>query len=255
MYAEVIVNLPQLNTPLDYEVPADLQARIKPGCLVEVPVGKQTMQSIVFALRSKSTVPNIRPLHDLLDPQPVLTPALMRLAVWLAKETLSPLPACLALMLPPGLSQQADTLYTLLAETEQNGSKFSPTQKKILTLLKQRGPLRGRQLQHAFKYQNWKASIQALQHLGVVKGQPVLPQPTTRKKTTPAVQLNGSFTADMQLSKTEAVQQRRMKVLQFLQEQVQATPLADCPNRRQPRRRACTAKNGSGCIAGPGNDS
>jgi primosomal protein N' (replication factor Y) (superfamily II helicase) len=225
MFAEVIINLPKLASALDYAIPPDLQSTILPGCLVEVPVGKQTMQGIVCAIRAESTVPNIKALHNLLDPFPVVTPQQIELATWLAEETLTPLPACLTLMLPPGLSQQADTLYQRIEELVVEKESISSLQNRILDLLKERGPLRGRQLQHAFKYQNWKAAMQALQRRGWVKSQAVLPQPTTHKKTTPAVRLLKDFAPDIELSKNETVQKRRMRVLTFLKEQSKATPI------------------------------
>jgi len=78
-----------------------------------------------------------------LDPLPVVTPAQLELAAWMAEHTLTPLGTVLGLMLPPGLAKRGDTLYTLL-DPEAEGQ--SATQIRILSLLRRRGPLRGRLL-------------------------------------------------------------------------------------------------------------
>ncbi|MBE3119030.1 MAG: primosomal protein N', partial [Candidatus Atribacteria bacterium] len=113
MYAQIAVTVPSVSGMFDYALPPELEGKISAGHLVTVPFGKQTVQGVVFCLISEPSVPETKTVIDLLDPQPVLTAAQMALAQWLAGETLSPLAACIGLMLPAGLSQQADTQYAV----------------------------------------------------------------------------------------------------------------------------------------------
>jgi hypothetical protein len=91
-------------------------------------------------------------------------------------------------MLPPGLSQQADTLYTLFAPQTDN-LELSPTQARIVALLAERGPLRGRQIERHFSRVDWRKSAEALARRGLLGKTSVLPQPTVRGKFIRTAQL------------------------------------------------------------------
>ena len=191
MYAQVAVNVPQVSGAFDYAIPAELTGTIAPGCLVVVPFGKQTVQGIVLHLMEEPSVPETRLIQALLDPQPAITAQQMRLAGWMAEQALAPLSACLELMLPPGLSQQADTLYQPLhppADTQAE-TRLSPAQQKLLGLLRQRGELRGRQIEAALPHQDWRSSAQALARHGWLQARPILLPPSVRPKTVSTVQL------------------------------------------------------------------
>ena len=108
-----------------------------------------------------------RPLSEFLGP--VLTTNQIQLGYQLSKNTLSPLGITLLAMVPAGLSMQADLEYQLsdrslgILETDQPLlADPSPTQARIVGLLMERGPLRGRQLDRAFPHQNWRKSAGSL---------------------------------------------------------------------------------------------
>ena len=191
MYAQVAVNVPQVSGAFDYAIPAELAGEVVPGCLVVAPFGKQTVQGIVLHLMEEPSVPETRLIQALLDPQPVITAQQMRLAGWLAEQALAPLSACLELMLPPGLSQQADTLYCLVDPPPAGlvESQLSPAQQKLLGILRQRGELRGRQIEAALPHQEWRLSARVLERRGWVQARPVLQAPSVRPKTVHTVQL------------------------------------------------------------------
>lgn len=188
-YARVVVNVPQISGVFDYHLPPDLNGQVEPGCLVVVPFGRQMVQGIVLRLSAEAQVAETRPVMALLDPQPVVTPLQMRLAEEMAAQTLSPLAACLGLMLPPGMSQMADTSYRLAQPSIASQGIATPLQQRLLALLAQRGDLRGRQLEVAFRRQNWRAAVQGLVRRGWVYTRPVLPPPSVRPKTVRTVQL------------------------------------------------------------------
>jgi primosomal protein N' (replication factor Y) len=128
-------------------------------------------------------VPETRPVLSLVDDEPVLTQTQIELARQLAQDTLSPLSACIELMLPPGLAQQADTLYNLAPRREVGvGAPLSKTQLRLLKLLEERGPLRGRQLDAALRHVDWRNAMQRLTRQGLVSTQTVLPIPTVQPK-------------------------------------------------------------------------
>jgi primosomal protein N' (replication factor Y) len=182
-----------------YHLPPELEGLAAPGCLVEVPFGKQRVQGILLRQVASPSVPETRPVGALIDPQPAVTTVQMALAAHLAEVTLAPLAACLDLMLPPGLSQQVDTLYTLAAPAvpvepgsqaaEGGNGALSPLQERLLALLEKRGPLRGRQIEAALPKLDWRKAAGPLRRRGLLTSRPVLPPPTVRPKFVRTAQL------------------------------------------------------------------
>ncbi len=226
-YVEVAVLVPARLNTFDYHLPQTLHGRVKPGCLVVVPFGKQRVQGVVLRSLPQPEVAETRPVESLLDPQPVLQPSQMALALWLQHETLAPLAACLDLMLPPGLTQQADIQVRINPGVSSGDQPISPLQKRILALIEERGEVRGSQIEAAFRRQNWKAALQGLVRRGVVTSQPYLADPAVRLKTTRLIRL--AVPADKlpemepSLGKTgSAAAARRKAALAFLAQEGQA---------------------------------
>lgn len=196
-FLEIVVNVPQVSGVFDYHLPAELEGKVEPGHLVEVPFARQTVQGVVIRRIPSPSVPETRPVHRLIDAQAVLTPAQIALAERLAEETLAPLSACIELMIPVGLSQQADTLYTLAGPSPAAVSRpaaaaparWNEVQKRLVALLQKRGPLRGGQIDKALPRLEWRSAAQALVRWGVITSQAVLPPPTVRPKRLRTVQL------------------------------------------------------------------
>ncbi len=100
-FVEVAINLPQISDTYHYNLPEDLQGSVQPGSLVIVPFGKQRAQGVVLRRVEQPDVAKIKDIDELVDEKPALTAAQIALAEWMAAETLSPLGACINLMLPP----------------------------------------------------------------------------------------------------------------------------------------------------------
>jgi len=103
IYARVAVNVPSVSGEFDYHLPPELEGRAGMGHLVTAPFGKQTVQGVILDLAPVPAIEATKPILDLLDAEPVLTPAQIELAKQLAEATLNPLAAIINLMLPPGL--------------------------------------------------------------------------------------------------------------------------------------------------------
>ena len=81
--AKVVVELP-LESPLDYFIPAPLRAVCHVGCRVLVPLGHRQVLGYVVEVTDTSTVSSPKPLTDVLDTTPLLTPELLYLTQWIA---------------------------------------------------------------------------------------------------------------------------------------------------------------------------
>jgi primosomal protein N' (replication factor Y) len=222
-YLEIAVNVPQVSGVFDYHLPPELEGKVEPGHLVVVPFARQTVQGVVIRQIPNPSVPETRPVHSLIDAQAVLTPAQIALAERLAEETLASLAACIDLMIPSGLSQQADSLYTLTSSSPAIASqaKGHALQGRLVALLQKRGPLRGGQIDKALPRLEWRSAAAALVRRGVITSQSVLPSPTVRPKRLRTVQLACSPEAARQALPELGRQgspalQRRQRVIEFL---------------------------------------
>lgn len=220
-FVRIAVNVPGLTGEFDYHLPNKLEGKIGAGHLVTVPFGKQTVQGVVFELLAEPSVAETKSVIDLLDPLPVLTAAQIALAHWLANETLSPLPACIGLMLPSGLGQQADVIYQTTDERPlMTDDKSSIIHRRLVDLLHEKGSLRGRQIDRHFKNVDWRRSAQVLVRTGVLTSRSILPPPSVRPKYIRTSQLcvppEVAEAAMTGLGKTADTLSRRQAALRFL---------------------------------------
>jgi primosomal protein N' (replication factor Y) len=182
-FVEIAVNIPQVGDVYDYHLPDSLEGRVDIGHLVEVPFGRQRAQGVVLRFVDEPAVAETRPILALIDPQAVLTPAQLALAGYLSRETLSPLGACIQLMLPPGLGQQVDTLFSMNPRRPPgSGRPLGALQERLISLLQRRGPLRGRQLDAALPGVDWRPAARQLVRRGALHAVPTLPPPSVRPK-------------------------------------------------------------------------
>ena len=88
-----------IRNTLTYLVPDSLT--VQPGQRVQIPLGTRKATGIV--LRAGSSVPpgvELRPILRLLDPEPVLTPELLELGLWIADYYIAPIGEVFRAMLP-----------------------------------------------------------------------------------------------------------------------------------------------------------
>jgi primosomal protein N' (replication factor Y) len=192
MYAEVLVNLPVEGT-FHYHIPPDFAGRLQIGHLVEVSFGNRRAQGVVLALTQDAPVSKTKPVDGLLDHIPVVDGRQLALARWLSETYLTPLADCVRLMLPPGLSKRGDVLVSL-AEPESEidpeiEAALPDTQRRVLSLLRKRGSLRGRQLAHSLPHRKWRVAVQKLADGDLVERVPVLSPPSTKPKLVRTVTL------------------------------------------------------------------
>jgi len=185
-YLEVAVNVPQVSGVFHYHLPPELEGEVQAGQLILVPFGSQTVQGIVVGFVDQPMVAKTRAIIDIIDPAITVTAHQIALAQALSRESLFPLAAWVGLMLPPGVEQQADLLYTAQGRPSDD---LSATQKRLLNLLYQRGPLRGQQIDRAMSRVNWRSAARALQRRSLLRSERVISAPTVRPKTVQTARL------------------------------------------------------------------
>ena len=230
-FAQIAVNIPSVTGVFDYILPSELEGKVGAGHLVTVPFGRQIAQGVVLELIGQPSVAETKPILDLLDPLPVLTGAQLGLARQMAGSTLNPLAAIIDLMLPSGLGQQADVLYTFSnPQSAIRNQQLTATQSRLLGLLHEKGTLRGRQIDRHFHKVDWRKAAQYLVRSGVLTSQSILPPPTVRPKFVRTAQLavppEQAGAALPGLGKTAATLARRQSALRLLMRDPDAVNIA-----------------------------
>ncbi|KWX86609.1 primosomal protein DnaI, partial [Paenibacillus riograndensis] len=115
--AKVIVDVPVRSTdrPFDYLIPDPLKLWIEVGSRVAVPFGHRTVQGFVVSLESgeTGTVSGMKPIQEVLDLLPPLSPELVELGDWMSQRYACRRISALQAMLPTALKGKAERLITL----------------------------------------------------------------------------------------------------------------------------------------------
>ncbi len=193
MFAELVVNIEApLEGTFHYRVPRDLESLLTVGHLVEVEFGRRLAQGIVIRFDDYAPVEDTKPIINLIDPEPVVRSWQIDLAYWLSEQYLTPLNACLRLMLPPGLTRWSDITLDLNPYWDGAG-RLTDTQQQLLDLLREKGDLRGRQIARAMpKGSDWRPAASQLARRNIIRKATILDPPRVRPKMVRTATLNAT---------------------------------------------------------------
>jgi primosomal protein N' (replication factor Y) len=225
-FVQLAINVPSVAGVFDYALPESLARHIGVGHLVIAPFGKQTVQGIILRFIDQPSVADTKEIIEPVDSLPVLTQAQISLAESLAESTLSPLASIIGLFLPPGLNQQADTIFDIRdSNLDLSNIEVSIIASRLIKLLKDKGSLRGRQIDRYFAKFDWRKTAQMLVRRGVLSSRSILPPTTIRPKFIRTAQLSVTPEIAEEAMPTLGAKQtieRRQKALRFLIKQTDA---------------------------------
>ena len=112
MYADVSLPIP-LDRLFTYRLPDTLNHRVKPGSRVLVPFGTRKLTGVVLAVHDSPGDGPHKEVLRLLDEEPVLDPALIKLGGWIAEYYCAPLGEVLRGMTPLAGEVRRSKLYSL----------------------------------------------------------------------------------------------------------------------------------------------
>ncbi len=187
---------PAAEPSFDYHLPETLEERVEVGSLVQVPFGPRSLYGVVVERPPTPAVAETRPVTALVDPRPVLLPAQIELARWIADQTLSPLHECLLMMLPPGVVGLTDFRLELAGDLPPD-ARLSPLERHLVDLLRRRGPLTGAQIDRAFPRSDWRAAADRLVRRKILTRTSVLAPPRARPLQVTTVRLLPGADADV----------------------------------------------------------
>ena len=187
--AKVAVELP-LEEALDYRVPAALQPRCEPGQRVMVPVGRRELLGYIVDLTTHSTVSDLKPLSEILDDTPVLSPDLLWLTKWVSDYYLCPWGLVIKAAVPEGFRDRSVAVYDLTPEARQAPETW-PTGKagEVLRALEHQGSLRQPDLARATGAGGLAGLLRRLTDQGLVSRNRQRLPPRVRGRTATVVRL------------------------------------------------------------------
>jgi len=162
---------------LDYSVPDAMRGQLEPGCRLRVPLGKgnRLVTGYCVGLESRTGgARKLKPVHKIIDPRSLLSPAMLRLTRWIADYYLCNWSTVLEAVVPAGVRGQAGTrLTTLLSidpEKARHLDKTDLTKKQaavMKALAQAREPLTPGELARAAKCT--QTPIAALRRKGLIR--------------------------------------------------------------------------------------
>src|SRR5690606_22184341 len=209
---EIAVNRP-VHATFHYHIPDELNGKIQPGHLVKVSFGTAYTSGVVVALHDTAPIPETKPVLERLDPLPVVTPAQLELARWMAEQTLTPLGMVIGLMLPPGLAKGGDVQYPLL---DPAAERQSATQVGTVSLLRRPRSVRRPERSPPTARAHWHSSMCGLIERGIVASEPVLDPPDVKPKVTRTVQLASPAERVTDIAPRLGRESRRANILEVL---------------------------------------
>ena len=137
-----------LATSLDYHVPPQLRHEIEVGQLIAVPLRTEKLPAIIIAIKQTSLLNATRPIFEILDPTPVVTPAQIELAHWLSAQYLSVLSTCLRAFLPPGSHRKSEYILkpNISPTNRWRAESLAAPARLLFTFLQQKGSARWKEI-------------------------------------------------------------------------------------------------------------
>ncbi len=216
-------SIPGVEPVFTYRVPAPLRGIVRLGQLVWAPLRRQRVQGVVVDLYGpeglRASQSSLRDLLDVADPEAALTPAQIRLARWLSDYYRAPLYEALALMLPPGVSQQSEPTWRATAAGQVADLGALPEgERAVLYLLRQRGEQPERALRQSLRGSDadLRAIYIALQERGLALRGAATSRPRARPRVERLIRLRAG-PADLAAAQADLERApKQLAVLRFL---------------------------------------
>ncbi len=129
------------NGTLSYALPERWRERIGVGQLVWVPLRRRLTLGVVIRLHTEALPYPLKSVHAPVEQALRLDEERLGVAAWLARETATGLFAAAAPFLPPGVTHRAVEHLRLSHPDAPSARDVTPAQRRLLTLLDERGEL------------------------------------------------------------------------------------------------------------------
>jgi primosomal protein N' (replication factor Y) len=179
-YADVALPV-GLEREFTYSIPAELEATAQVGVRVIVPFGRKVATGIIVSLSGTTSHAGIKPIREILDGAPILSPAQMRLCRWIAEYYIAPLGDVIRSANPGAFTRPSRRSVTLLVPmTPEEIAQIPARQrnrKAVLRLLAERGTLTSAELQKETGIRGILTLLNEMERDGVIRTEELLSLP------------------------------------------------------------------------------
>ncbi|MBI1805892.1 MAG: primosomal protein N' [Ignavibacteria bacterium] len=190
-----------VNRIFTYSVPHELYHAARRGVRVVAPFGKRTVIGFIVetSLTSQTcaergkTIPHIKAIHDILDPEPVLSADLLNLTQWMAEYYFAPWGEVLKAVLVQGAARPAKRIVSATTTEHEitiGVRATGPKQAALLKELRQHGAMTIAQLQKILKTKSIHTTLNELSQIGLVTMREELSQSRLKPKFEKVIEIS-----------------------------------------------------------------
>jgi primosomal protein N' (replication factor Y) len=181
------VSLPvSLDREFTYLIPPDLENAALVGTRAVVPFGRKYATGLITGLPADTTVTGLKPLHDIVDPAPIVSEELLWLCRWIAGYYLAPLGNVLKAAMPQGFSPSSKRivrpLEALTPAALEDLKSRAPKQAEAAAFIRRKGEVSAREVQKKTGARQVNALLNELVRAGLVESEEYIPRPAVKPK-------------------------------------------------------------------------
>ncbi|WP_201318437.1 primosomal protein N' [Paenibacillus sp. EPM92] len=229
MIAKVIVDVPAkpTNRAFDYVVPEPLLELVAVGSRVGVPFGPRTVQGFVVELQNGSDidVSKLKPIKQVLDVTPPLTPELVKLARWIGRTYVCHEIVALQAMIPGALKAKYERHVAVAEESKraETAAMLFPEHRMIVDYVRKQESVELESL--LAKFPEAGGRIKQLLEEGVLVERQMVKDRMTVKKALTVFPPDDPSQLDAWIAELPARAAKQHEVLRFFREQPVPEPV------------------------------
>lgn len=170
LYAGVIVPKP-LDSVFTYSVPAEMHDALKVGSRVLVQFGARHFYTGIVSSLSpvRPQIPEIKPISQLLDAEPVVRHPQLRFWEWMAQYYLCTIGEVMNAAIPAGLKLESESVVSAVPDPEPDEiAACSPAELRVLQEISEKGSVTVRQLEGKGSKTSLTPVVTSLMNRGLV---------------------------------------------------------------------------------------
>lgn len=183
MFADVAFHI-GLDKVFTYEVPSDFRDAVRAGVRVQVPFGRRMLVGIVAGTSHSTSLATVKPIRDVLDAEPLLSPDLLTLCRWIAGYYMAPIGEVLRTAIPRGFSTGGKRIIITGPRIDEKLS-LSPGREQVVREVRKQSGVSLASLQKRLRVKSLNATVNALARDGIVTiiDEPVHAKPRVKTET------------------------------------------------------------------------
>ena len=210
------VSLPvNLDREFTYLIPPGLESAALVGTRAVVPFGRKYATGLITGLPAATNVTGLKPIHDIIDPSPIVSDELLRLCRWIAGYYLSPLGSVLKAAMPQGFSPSSRrvvrALDALTPDALEELKKHAPKQAEAAAYILSKREASAADVARKTGARQIHALLNDLVHAGLIASEEQIPRPSVKPKVVEMVRRD-LLNPDLLRRALDALSPRKKKV-------------------------------------------